>query len=227
VTRFHAVDYVESDLRRIFDKVRSGRSADTGERAVFESAMWIEFARMDHAKGWTQQYHFGALRNARTRMRESRGNDAGCDSIGDAPVAEPLARLLDCLDQSNHLPPTILYNCNPHDNAVAASLIGSFQDGVTPGKMQWGPAWWHLDPQYGIEAQLNTLSAMGLLSRFIGMTSDSRSLLSLSRHEYFRRVLCNLLGADMETGRLPRNLEAIGGLVQDICFYNAQRYFGF
>jgi glucuronate isomerase len=180
---------------------------------------------MDHKQGWVMQLHLGALRNANTRMLKSIGRDCGFDSIGDFEIARPLAKFLDRLDGNRQLPKTILYNLNPRDNAVLASMIGNFQDGSAPGKMQLGSAWWFLDQKDGMEEQLNVLSNLGLLSRFVGMLTDSRSFLSYPRHEYFRRVLCQLIGRDVEAGLLPGDMELLGRIVEDICFNNARNYF--
>ena len=182
---------------------------------------------MNAEKGWMQQFHFGAMRNNNTRMFQALGPDTGFDSIGDGEVARPMARFFDRLDRDGRLAKTILYNLNPAHNEVVATMIGNFQDGVTPGKMQYGSGWWFLDQKDGMERQLNALSNQGLLSRFVGMLTDSRSFLSYTRHEYFRRILCNLLGAEMEQGLLPDEMEMIGAMVRDICYGNAARYFGF
>jgi glucuronate isomerase len=184
-------------------------------------------ASMNHAKGWVQQFHFGALRNNNTRRFESLGPDAGFDSIGDGEIARPMAKFFDRLDRDGRLAKTIVYNLNPAQNDLVAAMIGNFQDGAVPGKMQYGSAWWFLDQQDGIERQLDALSNHGLLSRFVGMLTDSRSLLSYSRHEYFRRILCNLLGVEMEQGLLPDEMPLIGAMVGDICYGNAAGYFGF
>ena len=223
----YAEDYTEPDLRRCFAKVRGGRAPDPDEALRFKSAMLFEFGVMDAQRGWTQQYHFGALRNVNTRMFRQLGPDTGYDAIGDAGIARPLARLLDRLDQAGALPRTVVYNLNPRDNALLVALLSSFQDGPAPGKMQFGSAWWFLDHKEGIERQLRDLSQIGLLSRFVGMLTDSRSFLSYPRHEYFRRVLCNLLGRDMAGGLIPDDVEAVGRMVQDISYHNAARYFGF
>ena len=189
--------------------------------------MLYELALMDHEKGWVQQFHFGALRNNNSRMFQTLGPDTGFDSIGDFEVARPMGRFLDRLDRDGRLANTILYNLNPADNDVVATMIGNFQDGTTPGKMQFGSGWWFLDQKDGMEKQLHSLSNQGLLSRFVGMLTDSRSFLSYTRHEYFRRILCNLLGTEMEQGLLPDDVELIGAMVADICYGNAARYFGF
>ena len=190
--------------------------------------MLVEFARMDAEKGWTQQYHYGALRNANSRMMRRLGPDTGFDSIGDGSTAADLARLLDRLDSRGLLPKTILYNLNPAANEMVATMAGNFQDGSVPGKIQFGSGWWFNDQKQGMERQLEALSLLGLLSRFVGMLTDSRSFLSYPRHEYFRRTLCNLIGRDVENGELPaEEMPRIRQMVEDICYYNAKRYFGF
>jgi len=221
----YAEDYTESEIKNIFNKIRSGKDLDNSERLKFKSAMMIEFVRMDAESGWVMQLHLGALRNTNTRMFETLGPDCGFDSIGDFEIAAPLAKFLDRLALNNKLPKTILYNLNPKDNELIAAMVGSFQDGSILGRLQYGPAWWFLDQKDGIEKQINALSNMGLLSRFIGMTTDSRSFLSYSRHEYFRRILCRLIGSDVEEGLLPNDLALLGKIVEDICFNNAKNYF--
>jgi glucuronate isomerase len=221
----YADDYTEQQIKSIFDKVRSGTEPDGSESLKFKSAMMVELALMDHEAGWVQQLHLGALRNNSTRLFEALGPDIGCDSMGDLETAAPLSKFLDRLDTNDKLTKTILYNINPRDNAVCATMVGNFQDGSTPGKMQYGSAWWFLDQKDGMEAQMNVLSNMGLLSQFVGMLTDSRSFLSYPRHEYFRRILCNMLGNDVEAGLLPNDLELLGTMVEDICFNNAKNYF--
>jgi len=221
----YAEDYTESEIKKIFSKIRSGKNLDLSQRLKFKSAMMVEFALMDYESGWVQQLHLGALRNTSTRMFRALGPDVGYDSIGDLEIARPLAKFLDRLDMNNKLPKTILYNLNPRDNALCATMVGNFQDGSAAGKMQYGSAWWFLDQKDGIESQINVLSNMGLLSRFVGMLTDSRSFLSYPRHEYFRRILCNLLGNDVEAGLLPGDLGLLGRMVEDICFNNAKNYF--
>ena len=223
----YAEDYTDREIRTIFRKIRNGKSAAAPEILKFKSAMLYEFGVMDHEKGWTQQYHFGAMRNNNTRMFKTIGPNTGFDSIGDLPIAGPLSRLLDRLDQSGRLTRTILYGINPRDNALLATMLGNFQDGVVPGKIQLGSGWWFLDQKDGIERQIEVLSQMGLLSRFVGMLTDSRSFLSYTRHEYFRRILCNILGNDIAKGLIPNDLKLVGGMVKDICFNNAAKYFGF
>jgi glucuronate isomerase len=221
----YAEDYTEKEIEKIFDRIRSEKDLDLSQRLKFKSAMMVEFALMNHESGWVQQLHLGALRNNNTRLFEALGPDIGCDSIGDFEMARPLSKFLDRLDKNNKLTKTILYNLNPRDNALCATMVGNFQDGSVPGKMQYGSAWWFLDQKDGMEEQMNVLSNMGLLSRFVGMLTDSRSFLSYPRHEYFRRILCNMLGNDVEKGLLPGDLGLLGQMVEDICFNNAKNYF--
>ncbi len=222
----YAEDYTESEISKIFDQVRQNRTLSHGEVLKFKSALLVEFAEMDAQKGWTQQFHFGALRNTNTRMFRTLGPNAGYDSIGDFEIARPLAQFMDRLEQKNLLAKTILYNLNPRDNELVATMIGNFQDGSIPGKIQFGSGWWYNDQKEGMQQQINVLSNMGLLSQFVGMLTDSRSFLSYPRHEYFRRILCHLLGSDVENGELPDDLPLLGNMVQDICYRNAVRYFG-
>jgi glucuronate isomerase len=196
------------------------------ERRIFKSAMLVHFAEWDWEKKWVQQFHLGALRNNNSRMKLALGPDTGWDSIGDFSIGRSLAKFLDRLDTDGKLTQTILYNLNPADNAVMATMAGNFNDGSYPGKIQWGSAWWFLDQKDGMEDQLNVLSNMGLISRFVGMLTDSRSFLSYPRHEYFRRILCNLLGSEIEKGELPNDIAWTGKIIQDICFHNAKNYFG-
>ncbi|MBM4026431.1 MAG: glucuronate isomerase, partial [Planctomycetes bacterium] len=221
----YADDYTDDEIKTIFTKVRTGKPLNGHEVRQFKSAMMFEFGLMDAECSWVQQLHLGALRNNCTRLFQRLGPDIGCDSIGDLEVARPLSKFLDRLDRQGRLPKTILYNLNPRDNAVLATMIGNFQDGSVPGKMQFGSGWWFLDQRDGMEDQMRTLANMGLLSRFVGMLTDSRSFLSYPRHEYFRRVLCNLLGRDVEAGLLPDDLDLLGRMVEDICFNNARNYF--
>ena len=224
---FYAEQYTDDEVQSIFQKVRSGEFLAPWEDAKFKSAMLYEFAVMDHEKGWAQQFHVGAMRNNSTRMLRTLGPDTGFDSIGDYAIATPLSRFLDRLDIDNKLTKTILYNLNPSDNEVVATMLGNFQDGTIPGKIQFGSGWWFLDQKDGMTRQINSLSALGLLSRFVGMLTDSRSLLSYPRHEYFRRILCNLLGQDVENGEVPNDMELLGSMIQNICYYNAKLYFKF
>jgi glucuronate isomerase len=222
----YAEDYTEAEVKAIFAKVRIGKAITGAEALVFKSAMLIEFAEMDHDRGWTQQFHLGALRNQNTKAFHRLGPDTGYDSIGDFAMGWSLGRLLDRLDSSGKLARTIIYVLNPRDNEMIATTIGNFQDGRIPGKIQFGSGWWFNDQKDGMERQLNALSNMGLLSRFVGMLTDSRSFLSYPRHEYFRRVLCNLFGRDMTKGELPHDFELIGETIRDICYRNAVDYFG-
>lgn len=222
----YAEPYTEDELEKVFALLRSGRTAGRVELAKLKSAVMLECGRMDADAGWVQQLHIGALRNNNTRLFKALGRDTGFDSIHDLGMAEALSRFLDILDQEERLPKTILYNLNPRDNELLATMIGNFQDGSVPGKMQFGSGWWFLDQKDGMERQMNALSALGLLSRFVGMLTDSRSFLSFPRHEYFRRILCSLLGRDMENGEIPHDFELVGGMVRNICFDNAREYLG-
>ncbi|MBN1845150.1 MAG: glucuronate isomerase [Sedimentisphaerales bacterium] len=222
---FYAEPYHDEDIRALFDKIRSRRPLHPAEQRQFKSALLHEFAVMDHEKGWTQQFHYGAMRNVNSRMFERLGPDTGFDSIGDRPVAEAASAFFDRLCRQGKLTKTILYNLNPRDNALLATMIGNYQDGTVPGKMQFGSGWWFLDQKDGMTAQINALSNMGLLSRFVGMLTDSRSFLSYPRHEYFRRILCDILGREVESGELPDEIDLLGRMVQDISFNNAKRYF--
>jgi glucuronate isomerase len=221
-----ADDYTEAEIKNIFNKVRSGKTPDAEDIRKFKSAMLVTFAEWDWEKGWVQQYHVGALRNNNTRRLRDLGADTGWDSIGDFPQGRMLSGFLDRLDNNNKLTKTILYNLNPADNELFATMIGNFNDGTIAGKVQWGSGWWFLDQKDGMMKQLNTLSNMGLLSRFVGMLTDSRSFLSFPRHEYFRRILCNLLGDEIENGELPNDIAWIGQMVQNICYNNTKEYFG-
>jgi glucuronate isomerase len=221
-----AADCTEAEARQIFARARSGQAATSEEQQKFGSYLMLYFGRLDAARGWTKQLHLGALRNNNTRLFQKLGPDIGCDSIGDFPQARALIKYLDALDQTNELPKIVLYNLNPADNYVFATLIGNFQDGTIPGKLQFGSGWWFLDQKEAMEWQINALSQLGLLRRFVGMLTDSRSFLSYTRHEYFRRILCNILGNDIEKGLLPRDLNLLGQLVREICFDNARNYFG-
>jgi glucuronate isomerase len=227
VETIYAEAYTDSEVNTVFRRIRRGNDLRPEEALQFKSAMLYEFALLNHEKGWTQQFHLGALRNTNTRFFSALGSDTGFDSISDAQIARPLARFFDRLDREDRLAKTILYNVNPAHNEVLAAMIGNFQDSSVPGKMQFGAAWWFLDQKDGIESQLDSLSHQGLLSRFVGMLTDSRSFLSFARHEYFRRILCNLLGTEIEQGLLPDDMQLIGGMVQDICYRNAAEYFGF
>ena len=221
----YAEDYTATEIAGIFAKIRSGGSLSLDENRKFKSAMLVTFAEWDHEKGFVQQYHLGALRNNNSRMLKQLGPDTGWDSIGDFSQARALAKFLDRLDRDNKLAKTIIYNLNPADNELFATMTGNFNDGTAVGKIQWGSSWWFLDQKDGMTKQINTLSNMGLLSRFIGMLTDSRSFLSFPRHEYFRRLLCNLFGEEIDNGELPNDIEWVGKVIQDICFNNAKDYF--
>jgi len=223
--QIYAEDYTETEIKNAFDKIRSGAALSPEENLKFKSAMLVEFARWDWEKGWVQQYHLGALRNNNSRMLKQLGPDTGWDSIGDFSQARQLSKFLNRLDTDNQLAKTILYNLNPADNELMATMIGNFQDGSVAGKVQFGSGWWFLDQKDGMTKQINALSNMGLLSRFVGMLTDSRSFLSFPRHEYFRRLLCNMFGDDIENGELPADIDWVGKVIQDICFNNAKTYF--
>ena len=211
----------------IFAKARRGAAASPEEHGRFAAFMMLFLGQLDAAKGWTKQLHLGAMRGTNTRLLRQLGPDTGFDSVGDYPQADALARYLDRLDQENALPKTILYNLNPADSYVFATMLGNFQDGSIPGKIQLGAAWWFLDHKEGMQWQINALSNLGLLSRFVGMITDSRSFMSYPRHEYFRRVLCDLIGRDMENGEIPDDEMLVGTMIHNICYANALQYFGF
>jgi glucuronate isomerase len=222
----YSEDYTEAEAASIFKKARAQESLSTAEVLVFKSAMLVELAIMDAERDWTQQYHFGAIRNVNSQGYRKLGPDTGFDSIGDFAMAAPLGKFLDRLESRNRLARTIFYNINPKDNEMIAAMIGNFQDGKTPGKIQFGSGWWYNDQKDGMQRQINALSNLGLLSLFVGMLTDSRSFLSYPRHEYFRRILCNLFGTDIENGELPADFELVGNTIKDICYRNAITYFG-
>jgi glucuronate isomerase len=224
--QLYAVDYQEAEISNIFRKLTTGESISQPENIKFKSAMLVKFAEWDHEKKWVQQYHLGALRNNNARMLKTLGADTGWDSIGDFSQAKQLSKFLDRLDSTNQLTKTILYNLNPADNQLMAAMIGNFNDGSVAGKIQYGSSWWFLDQKQGMTEQMNALSNLGLLSRFIGMLTDSRSFMSYPRHEYFRRILCNIFGEEIENGELPNDLAWTGKVIQDICYNNAKEYFG-
>jgi glucuronate isomerase len=223
--RLHAADYTDAEIEQIFIKIRNQKSLTNEENEKFKSAMLVYFATWDHEKNWVQQFHVGALRNNNSRRLSELGPDTGWDSIGDFPQAQTLSKFLNRLDSKNQLTKTILYNLNPADNALMATMAGNFNDGSIPGKIQFGSGWWFLDQKQGMIEQMNALSNMGLISRFIGMLTDSRSFLSYPRHEYFRRILCNLFGEEIENGELPNDIPWIGNMIEDICYNNAKNYF--
>lgn len=223
----YAESWRDTEVDETFARLRDGDAVDQGRALRLKSALLHHLAVLDHSRGWVQQFHLGALRNNNTRQRRMLGPDTGYDSIGDFEMARSLSRFLDRLDETNQLARTILYNLNPRDNELLATMAGNFQDGAIPGKMQFGAAWWFLDQLDGMTAQMTALSNLGLLWRFVGMVTDSRSFLSYSRHEYFRRLLCNLLGEDVRRGRLPDDRPLLGELVTNVCFANARDYFRF
>ena len=223
----YADTYSDAAIDAIFNKVRGGSELSSAELLKFKSAMMMEFGRMDAEKGWTAQLHIGAMRNNNSKMYNLLGPDTGFDSIGDDSYAGSLTAYFDRLNSEGKLPKTILYNINPCDNEMLATLIGCFQDGVTSGKLQLGSGWWFLDQKDGMTRQVEALSQLGLLSRFVGMVTDSRSFLSYTRHEYFRRILCNILGSEMEQGIIPKDFDLVGSLVENISYNNAAKYFEF
>ena len=221
------VPFTENEIEEIFKKRRNDKVLNTFEIEKFKSAVSLFLAETYHEFGWVQQFHLGALRNNNQRMLEKLGPDTGWDSIADYSQAESLSNFLNTLDSKNKLTKTILYNLNPADNEVLATMIGNFNDGTVKGKVQFGSGWWFLDQKDGITKQINALSNMGLISTFIGMLTDSRSFLSYPRHEYFRRILCNIFGEEMENGELPKDTKWVGKIIQDICYNNAKEYFNF
>ena len=228
IEEFYAEDYTDAEIKAIFNKVYGGAELTKEEILKFKSAMLVVFAEMDHEKGWTQQFHYGAIRNNNTRMFEKLGPDTGFDSIGEFNTAKAMSKFLNRLDYNDKLTKTILYNLNPCANEVISTMLGNFQDGKIAGKIQFGSGWWFLDQKDGMEKQMNALSVLGLLSRFVGMLTDSRSFMSYPRHEYFRRTLCNLVGRDVENGELPASeMKFIGQMIEDISYNNAKNFFQF
>lgn len=222
---FYAMDFDHLEIETIFLKVRKGRKLNEKQIRQFKSCMLIELAVMDHEKDWVQQFHVGAIRNNNSRRFHQLGPDTGFDSIGDFAMARDMSAFFDKLDATDQLAKTIVYNLNPVDNALMVTMINNYSDGVTPGKMQFGSGWWFMDQKYGMTEQMNTLSSLGLLSRFVGMLTDSRSFLSYPRHEYFRRLLCNLVGTDVEKGEIPNDRSMLDPLIGNICYHNAKTYF--
>lgn len=228
IEEFYAEDYTESEIEAIFNKVYAGKTLTQEEILKFKSAMMIEFAIMDWETNWTQQFHYGAIRDNNSKMFKLLGPDTGFDSIGEFTTAKKMSKFLDKLNAQGKLAKTILYNLNPCANEVIATMLGNFQDGSVPGKIQFGSGWWFLDQKDGMEKQMNALSVLGLLSRFVGMLTDSRSFLSYPRHEYFRRTLCNLVGTDVENGEIPYSeIERVNQMIEDICYNNAKSFFQF
>ena len=227
IETFYAEEYTEREISSIFDKARGRVQLSSVEINKFKSHMLYLFGVMDAERNWVQQYHFGALRNNSSRLFDKLGPDIGCDSIGDWSVAEPMSKLFSRLDKEGKLAKTILYPINPRDNELVGAMVGNFQDGSVAGKMQFGSGWWFNDQMDGMIRQIESLSQLGLLSCFVGMLTDSRSFLSFTRHEYFRRILCNKLGKEIEGGILPNDVNLIGSIVKDICYNNAAEYFDF
>ncbi len=225
--RPYATPYTQEDLDQAFLQLRSKSSLSPLQNEQLKTALMVEFGKMHSSKNWVMQLHFGAIRNTNSRMFSKLGPDTGYDSMGDFTIAKPLSLFLDLLDHTASLPKTIIYSINPKDNDVIATMLGNFQDGNLPGKMQLGSAWWFNDQRAGMERQLVSLANHGLLSKFVGMLTDSRSFLSYPRHEYFRRILCNMIGGGVEKGELPSDPDLLNRLVEDICFYNAKNYFQF
>jgi glucuronate isomerase len=228
----HGLEYIpaerynDDEINSIFEKLHNGEEISAKEILKFQSAMLYVFAIWDHEKGWVQQYHLGALRNNNQRMLAQSGADSGWDSIGDFQHGRALSKFFNRLDSSNQLTKTILYNLNPADNELFATMAGNYNDGTVAGKIQFGSAWWFLDQKDGMTKQINALSNMGLISRFVGMITDSRSFLSFPRHEYFRRIVCDLFGNEIKNGEMPNDMKWTGKLIQNICYYNAKNYFG-
>jgi glucuronate isomerase len=226
ITTIFAEPFTSTEVGAIFTKVRGGTVLTTVELLKLKSALLIDFARMDASRGWVQQLHLNALRNNNSRLFRQLGPDTGFDSIGDFELAQPLSRFLDMLDCDNQLPKTIIYTLNAADNDVIATMAGAFQDGSVAGKIQFGSGWWFHDQREGMRNQMSSLASLGLLSRFVGMLTDSRSFLSYPRHEYFRRILCQLIGEDVEIGEIPFNMGLLGPMIEDICFNNSKNYIG-
>lgn len=228
IEEFYAEDYTQEEINNIFNKVYGGTQLSQEEILKYKSCMLIVFAEMDYASGWAQQFHYGAIRDNNTKMFRLLGPDTGFDSIGQFNTAKAMSKFFNRLATADKLTKTIIYNLNPADNEVVATMLGNFQDGTVAGKIQWGSGWWFLDQKNGMEKQMNALSLLGLLSRFVGMLTDSRSFLSYPRHEYFRRTLCNLLGNDVENGEIPASeMARLEQMVEDISYYNAKNYFNF
>jgi glucuronate isomerase len=225
--QIYAEDYTDAEIAAIFNKIRNNDVLLPLEILKFKSAMLYQFAIWDHEKGWVQQFHLGALRNNNARALNNLGPDTGWDSIGDFTQGRALSKFFNRLNSTDQLAKTIIYNLNPADNELFATMVGNYNDGSVAGKMQFGSAWWFLDQKDGMIKQMNALSNMGLLSRLVGMLTDSRSFMSFPRHEYFRRLLCNLLGDDIENGELPNDIAWTGKIVSDICYFNAKNYFDF
>ncbi|MGC6429869.1 MAG: glucuronate isomerase [Jejuia sp.] len=224
---FSIVDFTNEEVALIFKKKLNNKSLSDSEINKYKSSIFLHLGKKYHEKNWVQQFHLGPIRNNNKRLQQLFGADAGCDSIGDYAMAESMSKLFSELDATNRLAKTIAYNLNPSQNEVFVTMLGNFNNSDIAGKMQWGSAWWFLDQKDGMERQLNTLSNLGLLSRFVGMLTDSRSFLSFPRHEYFRRILCNLLAEDVKKGLVPDDMDFLGKMIQNICYFNAKNYFKF
>ncbi|MFM7181499.1 MAG: glucuronate isomerase [Verrucomicrobiales bacterium] len=225
--RLPALPCTKQEATAIFEKARAGKAATPEEKEKFSFHLMVYFGELDAAKGWTKQLHLGAARGVNSRMVRALGPDTGFDTIGDASQGDSLIKYLDALASQSTLPKIVLYNLNPKDNYFFAALTGAFQDGTVAGKIQFGSGWWFLDQKHGMEMQLDALSSTGLLSRFVGMLTDSRSFLSFPRHEYFRRICCNLIGMETDRGELPDDFDALAELTRGVCYRNARGFFGF
>lgn len=224
---FTVVDFTKEQADVIFTKSLNNVELTDAEVAQYRSCLLVYLCTKYHEKNWVQQFHLGVIRDNNDRLAENVGADIGCDSIGDYPVSDALSKLFNQLDYKGVLAKTIAYNLNPSQNEVFATMLGNYNTGGAPGKMQFGSGWWYLDQKDGMEKQINALSNIGLLARFVGMLTDSRSFLSMPRHEYFRRILCDLLAEDIQKGLLPNDVNFIGKMVKDICYNNAFKYFNF
>ncbi len=225
--RFYYAPFTKSEISAIFGRMMMGKDLTADEQEKYRTAIMLELSKMNHKRGWTQQFHVGALRNNNQRAFNNLGPDTGWDSIGDPQKSYPMSKFLNTLDTEDQLAKTILYNLNPADNEMMATMIGNFNDGSMPGKIQYGAAWWFLDQKTGMERHLEALSALGLTSRFVGMVTDSRSFMSYPRHDYFRRIVCNFYGNLVEKGEAPDDDSLLKPIVEGIAYYNAKSYFGF
>ena len=227
MNQIFAADFTEEEADKILKKSLAGEEVSKEEMNLYASCILYNLCKMYHAKGWVQQFHLGALRNNNSKLLAQLGADTGCDSMGDSNQAEAMSKLFNRLDFENSLSKTITYNLNPTQNEVFATMMGNYSEAGVPGKMQFGTGWWFVDQKDGMEKQMNVLSNMGLLSRFVGMLTDSRSFLSFPRHEYFRRILCDLIAEDLNKGLVPNDIDFLGKMIQDICYNNAVNYFKF
>ena len=225
--RFYFVQFTSGEVETILKKLLKGIKISPDETEKFRTSVMLELCRMNHKRGWTQQFHLGALRNNNTRMFRKMGPDTGWDSIGVPQDAFKMSKFLSSLDDTDQLAKTILYNLNPADNELMVTMAGNFNDGSQEVKVQYGPAWWFLDQRDGMEKHLKDVASLGLLRRFVGMVTDSRSFLSYPRHEYFRRIVCNFVGKEIEKGLIPDDNDLIKPLIEGISYQNAKDYFGF